>query len=68
MRDIAALTDLYPVRALEMQGIAQGILDIEERSNFLEFIKEYERMGRELRTRDRSVVIPMRAAASRSPA
>jgi hypothetical protein len=68
MRDIAALTDLYPVRALEMQSIAKGIWDLKERNNLLEFIKEYERMGRELRNRDRRVILPMRPAAPRSPA
>ena len=64
MRDIAALADLHPVRALEMQSIAAGIWDIEERNNFLEFIREYERMGRELRIRDRIVMVPMRPASN----
>jgi hypothetical protein len=61
MRDIAVLTDLYPVRARETRVIAEGIWDFEERKNLLEFINEYERLAREVKARERGVVLPLRA-------
>ena len=63
MRDIAEITDLYLVRSREMRAIAEGIWDSEERANFLEFINEYERIARALRTKSDHVVLPTRTAS-----
>ena len=58
MKDIADLVDQYPCRVQEMRVIADGIGDQAERNAFLEFVGEYERLAREVKSKDLRVTLP----------